>query len=191
MTNSIGRRGTILALVSLFVLSASIRVVTSTTAVVAAPNEAEDRPFSASFESSGSDTRQQFEALFNQLAEKEAELQDKQLQVAEREKELANAEERIQEKLQKLIEAEEKLHATLALAQSASDNDISQLVSVYENMKPKQAAALFEVMDPQFAAGFLGRMKPQTAASIMSQLKPENSYTISAILAGRNANVSP
>lgn len=85
--------------------------------------------------------------------------------------------------------AEQRLAATLALADSAAETDIGRLTSVYENMKPKEAAALFEAMEPAFSAGFLGRMRPESAAAIMAGLTPQTAYTISVVLAGRNANV--
>ena len=71
----------------------------------------------------------------------------------------------------------------------AVENDLAALTSVYENMKPKEAAPLFEAMDPVFAAGFLARMRPEVAAGIMAKLSPDAAYSISVILAGRNANV--
>lgn len=75
----------------------------------------------------------------------------------------------------------------LTIADDAAEGDVTRLVAVYENMKPKDATALFAVMDADFAAGFLARMKPEAAAAIMAGLDPKVAYTISAVLAGRNA----
>ena len=87
-----------------------------------------------------------------------------------------------------LEEAEGILNATIAMAESASQTDVAQLTTVYENMKPKEAAALFEEMSPEFAAGFLGLMRPDVAAAIMTRLAPATAYSFSVVLAGRNAN---
>jgi hypothetical protein len=84
-------------------------------------------------------------------------------------------------------EAEERLRGLMTLAEDSAEGDLAQLTSVYENMKPKEAALLFERMSPDFAAGFLGRMRPEAAAAIMSGLPPELGYSISVLLAGRNA----
>lgn len=102
---------------------------------------------------------------------------------------LSVAEVSMKRNLTALIEAESNLKATMALADSAAENDLSSLTSVYENMKPKDAVPLFEEMDPQFSAGFLGRMRPDVAASILAGLTPAKAYSISVILAGRNAQV--
>ena len=110
-------------------------------------------------------------------------------QIAERLKALDLADRDVSEKLIRLAEVEERLRGTLALADSASEDDITQLVSVYEAMKPKDAALLFEEMIPEFAAGFLGRMRPEAAAGILAGLTPQTAYSLSVILAGRNASV--
>lgn len=94
----------------------------------------------------------------------------------------------VSRKLEALARAEEDLRQMIALAESASEDDLSRLTKVYENMKPKQAAALFEEMDPSFAAGFLSRMRPESAAAIMAGLSPQAAHTFSVVLAGRNAN---
>ncbi|MBZ8117549.1 hypothetical protein KUD11_02700 [Roseovarius sp. LXJ103] len=97
------------------------------------------------------------------------------------------ADEEINRKLASLLMAEEELRATISMADTAAEGDISRLVKVYENMKPKQAAALFEEMNPEFAAGFLGRMRPEAAAGIMAGLSPGAAHSFSVVLAGRNA----
>ena len=102
---------------------------------------------------------------------------------------LQNAEAEIAVQLQALQQAEADLTATIALADSAAETDLAQLTTVYENMKPKEAADLFAEMSPPFAAGFLGMMRPDSAAQIMTELEPEVAYSFSVVLAGRNAAV--
>ena len=95
---------------------------------------------------------------------------------------------RVDQKLAELTEAEERLRATMAQSQAAAEDDIAQLTSVYENMKPKQASEVFARMTPEFAAGFLGRMRADAAAQILASLDPDKAYSISVLLAARNAN---
>ena len=109
--------------------------------------------------------------------------------LADRARALEIAEQQIDEKLAALIEAEENLRQTIALAEIASEEDLTRLTTVYEAMKPKEAAPLFQEMAPEFAAGFLGRMRPDAAASIMSSMEAGSAYAVSVILAGRNASV--
>ncbi len=118
--------------------------------------------------------------------EERIERMEREIQI--RQKALRVADEEIEKRLKVLEDAEESLRSLLAIADTAAEEDITTLTSVYENMKPKDAAALFEEMEPAFAAGFLGRMRPDSAAGIMAGLSPQKAYSISVILAGRNAD---
>ncbi len=132
--------------------------------------------------------RAQVGRLLGALQEREARLIEREEQIALRSKALAVADEEIERRMIALEQIESDLRKTLALADGAAENDLARLTSVYENMKPKDAAALFETMEPDFAAGFLGRMRPDAAAAVMTGLSPGAAYSISVILAGRNAN---
>lgn len=127
--------------------------------------------------------------LLAALQAREAQLDARETALADRMRALQVAETALQERIIQLETAEATLAATLAAAQTANDDDISNLVTVYENMKPADAAALFEEMSPDFASGFVARMRPDAAAAIMANLEPSTAYSISAIIAGRNANV--
>ena len=122
------------------------------------------------------------------ISERSRELDQREEKLAEMQKSVEMARAAIDMKLKELADAEARLSETIAQVQTASENDLAKLTSVYENMKPKQAASLFEQMAPEFAAGFLGRMRADAAAQIMASLSPENAYAISVVLAGRNAN---
>lgn len=127
--------------------------------------------------------------ILDALATREAQLIRREEELAARQAALSEAQEKMRIKLEELKAAEDSLRAVLDLAEGAADNDISRLTTVYERMKPKEAAALFETMAPEFAAGFLGRMNPEAAAQILAGLSPEAAYSLSAILAGRHTDV--
>lgn len=131
--------------------------------------------------------RNDLESLMVTLRDREARLDRRAEQIEDRMRALRLVEEQIDQKLAELKTAEEGLSATLSLVETAAETDLARLTSVYENMKPKDAAALFEEMAPEFAAGFLGRMRPDAAAKILTGLTPPTAYSISVILAGRNA----
>lgn len=122
------------------------------------------------------------------LGARESRVAARESALADRVQALSVAETQVQRNLDALNEAESRLAATMARASTAAEKDLERLTSVYENMKPKEAAPVFAAMDPKFAAGFLGRMRPDVAAAIMAGLEPETAYAISALLAGRNAN---
>lgn len=128
-------------------------------------------------------------AMLDDLAGQRETLSARQAALDLRESDLAAAAQVVEAKLAELAAAEDGLRAMIAMAETASENDVGQLVAVYENMKPKDAAAVFEQMAPQFAAGFLARMRPDSAARILAGLQPATAYAVSAHLAGRNATV--
>lgn len=128
-------------------------------------------------------------ALAEALRIREEKLALQETALADRKAALSLAGEAIDKKLADLAAAEATLSDTLARADGASENDLTRLTSVYETMKPKDAAALFEAMAPEFAAGFIGRMRPDAAAAVMSGMTAEAAYSISVLLAGRNALV--
>ena len=128
-------------------------------------------------------------ALAEALAAREAEVAVLEAAMADRRAALALAEAAITKRMAELEAAETRLKGTLALVDGAAEDDLLRLTTVYETMKPKDAAALFETMTPAFAAGFLGRMRPDAAAAVLSGLSPDAAYSISVLIAGRNAAV--
>lgn len=123
------------------------------------------------------------------LSRREERVAARELALEDRMRALAVAEAEARKRIDELAAAEAQLSKTLALADSAAENDLARLTEVYAAMKPKDAAALFEEMDPRFAAGFLGRMAPAAAGAIMAGLTPKTAYAFSVLLAGRNAHV--
>lgn len=129
------------------------------------------------------------EALLEALRERETRLGAREAALEDRLRALELAEQRLDKQLRELTAAEAELAETLALADQASERDLARLTTVYESMKPGEAARLFEQMDPQFAAGFLARMQPERGAAVLAGLDPHTAYTISVLLAGRHTEV--
>ena len=126
-------------------------------------------------------------ALAQALTQREARVAAQEGALEDRLAALALANQAIESRLLALSDAESKLAATISMADGAAETDLTRLTSVYESMKPKDAAPLFEQMAPEFAAGFLGRMKPDQAAAILGGITSENAYAVSVLLASRNA----
>lgn len=126
-------------------------------------------------------------AILAALLKREAAVKTRERLLDEKQQSIAFSETEIRKNLDMLEATEKALAATIAAAQTASEDDLARLTSVYESMKAKEASVLFEEMAPEFAAGFVARMRPDAAAQIMSGLEPSTAYSISVILAGRNA----
>jgi len=181
--------GVLTVVVGLLMGSAVLRLVSGTGTAIAREFQA---PQSA--DAVGAPTMDRLEEAamrqrYEDLVARDAELDDRQEFIEARLNDLAEAEAAIARQLAELEDTENALRETLALAKGASETDLAQLTTVYENMKPKEAAELFEEMAPQFAAGFIGRMRPEAAAGILAGLSPQAAYSISAVMAGRHMDV--
>lgn len=173
------------ALVCLF-LSATLRLGTGF--AMARSEEPEEVENTDAAEDS-CQTNPDYIPILNALRSREAAANEREADLSERAEAIRKIELEVKSKLVELAVAEQQLRDTIALAQEASETDLSQLTQVYQSMKPKEASALFEKMAPEFAAGFLGRMAPDSAAEILAGLGTDHAYAISVILAGRNAEI--
>lgn len=185
-------RGSILLISFLLFGSAAIRVGSEAGKAVATESTplSQAEPFSQTMTPASSPDvdLDSISDMLSAFQKREARISEMERAINERQKALQVADTEITKRLEILQNAEESLRSLLAIADTAAEDDLATLTSVYENMKPKDAAALFEEMEPDFAAGFLGRMRPDAAAGIMAGLSPQAAYSISVILAGRNAN---
>lgn len=188
-------RGTVLLIATLLVCSAGVRLGGGAGQALAEAGKAlapEAAPVTEGAAHSvppvKGERRAELAALLEALQAREEKVTEREAAQELRARDLEVAEAEVRKRLDQLQEMEDRLRATLALADSAAEDDLARLTAVYENMKPKEAAALFATMEPAFAAGFLGRMRPDAAAGLMAGLPPDVAYSISVILAGRNAN---
>lgn len=182
------RKGVLTIVAMLLLSSATLRVAIGATDALAQNTEARPNlPETPAL--TKCETPPDIAATLAALKQRDERLRTQENEMQQQTKALAAAKSDIEQKLAELVAAENALRNTMAIADSAAENDISALVAVYEAMKPKTAAALFEEMDAQFAAGFIRRMAPDAAAKIMAGLPPRSAYALSAILAGRNANI--
>lgn len=180
-------RGTLAFLAALLAVGGAMRLGAGAGTALETP--AMPDPVAGTAQSLSSEQGQNLQALLAALREREERLDAREAALEERLRALEIAEARLDEQIRDLAAAETALSETLALADQASERDLARLTTVYESMKPGEAAALFEQMDPQFAAGFLARMQPERGAAVLAGLAPRTAYTISVILAGRHAQV--
>lgn len=127
-------------------------------------------------------------SLVATLNERETRIVTKERELEDLAQTLKLAKDQFKFNMAALVQAEDSLAAMISRSSTAAEDDLARLTTVYENMKPAEAANLFGEMNPTFAAGFIGRMRPDSAAQILAGLPPKTAYTISVILAGRNAN---
>lgn len=173
--------GTLFVVALLLAASGALRLGSGVGVALARAEEREDMP------ATSPDSCESPAALSAALADRANRLAVQEAALQDRLAALSLAETAIAERMGELQKMEEDLRATIALADGAAEADIDRLTTVYQAMKPKDAARLFEAMSPEFAAGFLGRMPPEAAAAILAGMSVESAYGVSVIVAGRNA----
>ena len=127
--------------------------------------------------------------LLQAIRQREAQLAAEEKRLADRKQTLGVAEAKLAEQLAAFEKARKNLEETLAMADQAAERDLARMTTVYENMKPAEAAKIFETMDVGFAAGLLARMRPDVAAQVLTGMKPETAYAVTLTIASRNAAV--
>jgi flagellar motility protein MotE (MotC chaperone) len=129
------------------------------------------------------------DALLRAIRDREAQLDAEAQQLADRSQALSVAERKLAEQLAAFEVAQRNLEQTLARADKAAERDIDQMKTVYESMKPTEAAEIFTRMETSFAAGLLSRMRPELAANVMAAMEPDAAYAVTLTIASRNSGV--
>ncbi len=183
-------RGALVIIATLLTSSALIRLGDNAGQAFAREDDTPEMSAAGALPTSpGSISSEGLMQMLEALRARETRVKQQEVALQGRMQALKIANQEVTRKLAALTAAEEKLRGTIALADTAAEDDLVRLTKVYESMKPKQAAALFEEMNPDFAAGFLARMRPEIAAGIMASLSPQAARAFSVVMAGRNANV--
>jgi flagellar motility protein MotE (MotC chaperone) len=121
--------------------------------------------------------------LLQAIRERRRQLDVREAGLAERRRMLEVIERRASELLRELQETRDTLEATLATADKEAAAQLTRLVTIYEGMKPKEAARIFEAMPAEVAAGFVRRMREAKSALIMAHLDANHAYAITLSIA--------
>ena len=104
---------------------------------------------------------------------------------------IAVAEKRIDEKLNELKVLQEKLDASIKEREKAEDNKLAGLVTMYENMKPKDAARIFNGLDLPVLLGVARRLKPRKMSPILAKMDAGMAQTLTVRIAEINTAEEP
>lgn len=124
----------------------------------------------------------------SKLNERKRELDAREEELARTEQELAAQKAELEKKMNELEQTRRNISSVLEEKVQADDKKVDNLVQVYSNMKPQQAAKAFEEMDEGLAIEILGRMKKKNAAEIMNLVKSEKVKVLSEKYAGYKRN---
>ena len=123
--------------------------------------------------------------VLQSLADRRKTLDGRDGELSTREQLLASAEKRIDQRLTEMKALQARVQQALGGLDEKADADTAALVSVYEKMKPKAAAAVMETLDDDVALRVARRMKVATLATIMSSMSPPRAKHLTEMMAKR------
>ncbi len=106
-------------------------------------------------------------------------LKRRQQEVSRREQDLRALQADLEKKIAELKKLEASVKKMLEEADVTKDKKVAHLVSVYANMKPKQAAQVLETLEDNLAVKILAGMNGRTAGKILSYVKPARAAGLS------------
>ncbi len=106
--------------------------------------------------------------------------------LAQRASELDLASETVELEQGRLSDLKAELETLLQKVEQAHTTDVDRLVSLYQNMKPKDAANIMDDLDIEVTVMVMGTMDERSAAPILAALNPVRARAISQIILERS-----
>jgi flagellar motility protein MotE (MotC chaperone) len=121
--------------------------------------------------------------LLQELAERRTVLDSREQRLEEREALLKAAEQRLVEKQTELTSTKEEIMVLLKQQDKQEKAKINQLVAIYENMKPKDAAKIFNELEMPVLLQVIKNMKERKVAPVIASMSTEKARFLTRELA--------
>ncbi len=126
-------------------------------------------------------------AILERLTERRSELEQRSRELDVRETLLQAAEKRIESRVTELKDVEARIVAATQKKEEADGARLKSLVTMYENMKAKDAARIFDRLDIKLATEVANLINPRRMSDIMAQMAPESAERLTVELANRGS----
>ncbi|MBI1778640.1 MAG: hypothetical protein HYR63_25140 [Proteobacteria bacterium] len=123
--------------------------------------------------------------LLQNLSARRKEIDQREQEVKAREVLLAATEKRLEGKIGELKEVKGQIEELIRKYNTQQEAEIKRLVTIYEAMKPKEAARVFETLDIKVLLGIIERMRAAKSSPIIAPLAPERAKEITTLIARR------
>ncbi|MBN66813.1 MAG: hypothetical protein CMM94_04515 [Rickettsiales bacterium] len=121
--------------------------------------------------------------LLQSLGERRKELQERERGLEMREKLLDATEMRIDDKIKEMKTLQEQTQVLLKQYEKHEEAQVNSLVKIYENMKPKDAAAIFNEMDMPILLEVIDQMSERKVAPVLAGMSPQKARDVTEELA--------
>jgi flagellar motility protein MotE (MotC chaperone) len=129
-------------------------------------------------------------ALLERLGERRDELQQRAREMEMRERLLEDAERKLEGRINELKGLEEKAEAAATKRGDTEAGALRNLVTMYEAMKPKDAAKIFDRLSHDVLVPVVLQMKPAKMAEVLAVMTPETAEKLTVALATRAKGLS-
>jgi flagellar motility protein MotE (MotC chaperone) len=129
-------------------------------------------------------------ALLERLGERRDELQQRTREIDMRERLLEDAERKLEGRINDLKALEEKAEAAATKRGDTEAGALRNLVTMYEAMKPKDAAKIFDRLSHDVLVPVVLQMKPAKMAEVLAAMAPESAEKLTVALATRAKGLS-
>jgi flagellar motility protein MotE (MotC chaperone) len=124
-------------------------------------------------------------AILERLAERRAELDARDREMEMRESLLKAAEKRLEARVAELKDLEARVKSAVQMKEDGDAARFKNLITMYENMKAKDAAKIFDRLDPKVLIEVSSQLNPRRMSDILAQMTPEAAERLTVELAAR------
>jgi flagellar motility protein MotE (MotC chaperone) len=128
-------------------------------------------------------------AVLESLQQRRQELETRAREIEVRDSLLRAAEKRIEQKLQELKDSETRATGVAAEKKEAEAAKFKSLVTMYENMKAKDAARIFDRLDLRVLIEVADAMNPRRMSDILGLMDPAAAEKLTVELANRSGQM--
>ncbi|WP_346914409.1 hypothetical protein [uncultured Roseibium sp.] len=122
-------------------------------------------------------------AVLESLGKRRQDLETQRGQLDLREKLLQATEERIQKRVEELKKLEKQIEGAVEEKRKQDESEIAGLVTMYESMKPKDAARIFDRLSMPVLLKVVRQMKPRKMADILGKMSAEAAERLTVAIA--------
>lgn len=130
-------------------------------------------------------------AVLERLAERRTELEARGKELDMRESMILAAEKRLESRVAQLKQLEAQINETARVKDEEESTRIKNIITMYENMKPKDAARVFDRLDLRILFEVASQINPRRMSDIMAQMAPEAAERLTVELASRAKDKPP
>ncbi|HVG52375.1 MAG TPA: flagellar protein FlbB [Xanthobacteraceae bacterium] len=124
-------------------------------------------------------------AVLERLQERRQELDARARELEIRENLLKAAEQRLESKAAEIKAVEGSNAAAVAKREEADAAKFKNIVTMYENMKPKDAAKIFDRLDKKVLIEVAWQFNPRKLSEVMAAMQPESAEKLTVEMASR------